>query len=238
MDIQGFGFEPGTILNDKYEVVAMLGDGWEGEVYKLRERATGIHRAGKFFFPRRNPRNRTLRTYAKKLHRLRHCHALIQYYTQERVIWQGRRIDYLVSEYVEGESLSAFVKHQTGKRLHPYQGLHLLHALALGIEEIHDKRQFHGDLHTDNIIVRRYGLRFELKVFDFFQWKMPSRELIQEDVYDLVRIFYDVLGGQPRYARHPATVKDLCAGLKKSLIRKRFRNAGQLRRYIETLEWE
>ncbi len=238
MDIQGFGFEAGTILNDKYEVVSMLGDGWEGEVYKLRERATGIHRAGKFFFPRRNPRNRTLRSYAKKLHKLRHCHALIQYYTQERMDWQGRRIDYLVSEYVEGEMLSSFVKHQPGRRLHPYQGLHLLHALALGVEEIHDQRQFHADLHTDNIIVRRYGLRFELKLFDFYQYQLPTQELIQEDVYDLVRIFYDVLGGQRTYARQPATVKDLCMGLKKTLIRKRFRNAGQLRRYIETLEWE
>lgn len=238
MDIQAFKFEPGTTLSDKYEVIESLGDGWEGEVYKLRELATGIHRAGKFFFPRRNPRNRTLRSYAKKLHRLRHCHALIQYYTQERITWHGRRIDYLVSEYVEGPSLSTFVKQQPGRRLHPYQGLHLLHALALGIEEIHNQRHFHGDLHSDNIIVRRYGLRFELKLFDFYQWEMPTQELIQEDVYDLIRIFYDVLGGQRHYARQSATVKDLCMGLKKTLIRKRFRNAGQLRRFIETLEWE
>lgn len=238
MDIQAFNFDSGIILSDKYEVVEPLGDGWEGEVYKLRELATGIHRAGKFFFPRRNPRNRTLRAYAKKLHRLRHCRALIQYYTQERIAWQGRRIDYLVSEYVEGPSLSTFVKQQPGRRLHPYQGLHLLHALALGIEEIHDQRHFHGDLHSDNIIVRRYGLRFELKLFDFYQWQLPTQELIQEDVYDLVRIFYDVLGGQRHYARQSATVKGVCMGLKKTLIRKRFRNAGQLRRYIETLEWE
>ena len=73
---------------------------------------------------------------------------------------------------------------------------------------------------------------------NMFMCSDPGQELIQEDVYDLVRIFYDVLCGQPRYARQPAAVKDLCMGLKKSLIRKRFRNAGQLRRYIETLEWE
>ncbi len=238
MDVQRFDFEPGTVLNRKYEVLGFLGDGWEGEVYKLRERATGIRRAGKFFFPRRNPRNRTLRAYAKKLHALRHCHALIQYYTQESMQFHGRRIDYLVSEYVEGESLSSFVGRQPGRRLHPYQALHLLHALSSGVAEMHNLRHSHGDLHTDNIIVRRYGLRFELKLFDFFQWEMSTQDLIQEDVYDLIRIFYDVLGGKRTYARQSPTVKNICRGLKRSLIRQQFRTAGQLRQHIETLEWE
>jgi RIO-like serine/threonine protein kinase len=238
MDVQDFHFERGTILNGKYEVRSLLGSGWEGKVYKLKERATGIERAGKFFFPRRNRYNRTLKLYAKKLHRLRDCRALIQYYTQESMEFEGRRIDYLVSEYVEGDMLSAFVKHHPGKRLHEYQALHLLYALAQGVEEIHRLRQFHGDLHSDNIIVRRYGLRFEVKMFDFFHWKLPTQELIQEDVYDLIRLYHEVLGGAPRYKRLSRTAKSLCMGLKKSLIRKKFRNAAHLRKHLETIELE
>lgn len=238
MEVQDFTFERGTILNGKYEVRSLLGEGWEGKVYKLLERATDIERAGKFFFPRRNPRNRTLKKYAKKLHRLRHCKALIQYYTQESMEYEGRRIDYLVSEYVEGDILSEFVKNQPGKRLHEYLALHLLYALAQGVEEIHNQRQFHGDLHSDNIIIRRYGLSFEIKLIDFYHWKFPTQELIQEDVYDLIRLYYDVLGGQPRYHRLSRTAKSLCMGLKRSLIRAKFRNASQLVKYLENLELE
>ena len=51
-------------------MVTLLGAGWEGEVYLVRERGTGIERTVKIFFPRRNPRDRTLRFYARKLHKL------------------------------------------------------------------------------------------------------------------------------------------------------------------------
>ena len=81
-EIETFDLYPGRILARKYEVISLLGTGWEGEVYKVRESATGIERAAKFFFPQRNPRDRTVNFYAKKLHKLRHCPILIQYHTQ------------------------------------------------------------------------------------------------------------------------------------------------------------
>src|SRR4030042_2142159 len=81
--ITRFDLAPGTIVAGKYEIVAQLGTGCEGEVYMLRECDTGIERAGKFFYPHRNPRNRVLNYYARKLHKLRHCPILIQHHTQE-----------------------------------------------------------------------------------------------------------------------------------------------------------
>jgi len=87
--IEHFGFEPGTVLLDKYEVLSLLGRGWEGEVYLLRECSTGIERAGKFWYPHRNPGNRAARFYARKLHKLRHCPILIQYHTQEMIDYEG-----------------------------------------------------------------------------------------------------------------------------------------------------
>src|SRR5262245_25308594 len=103
--IKTFAFAPGDQLAEKYEIVSLLGRGWEGEVYKLREARTGIEHAAKFFFPHRNPRDRAARFYAKKLHKLRHCPILIQYHTQERIPFDGQKITCLVSEYVEGELL-------------------------------------------------------------------------------------------------------------------------------------
>ena len=59
--IWSFNLPCGYCLAGKYQVVTLLGAGWEGEVYLVRERGTGIERTVKIFFPRRNPRDRTLR---------------------------------------------------------------------------------------------------------------------------------------------------------------------------------
>ena len=235
--IETFDLELGDLLVGKYEVVGRLGQGWEGEVYLVSELGTGIERAAKFFYPHRNPRNRTLRYYAKKLHRLRHCPILIQYHTQESVDFDGVPVTFVVSEYVEGEPLSEFLARQPGKRLDPFQAFHLLHALAAGMESIHHLREYHGDLHTDNIIVRRAGLGFDVKLLDLYRWKAPRRVNIQDDVCDLVRVFYDAVGGRARYAKQPPEVKAICCGLKRSLILRKFSTAGELRQKLETMQW-
>ena len=235
--IWSFNLHCGDCLAGKYQVVTLLGAGWEGEVYLVRERGTGIERTVKIFFPRRNPRDRALRFYARKLHKLRHCPVVIQYHTRDTFIYDDTKVSFLLSEFVEGELLSDFLKRQRGRRLSPFQGVHLLHALAIGIESIHKLGDYHGDLHADNIIVLRYGLGFELKLLDMFHWGAPNAENIQHDVYDLIRIFYDAIGGQRHYARQPQEVKDICKGLKRTLIAREFRSAGKLRHHLETMEW-
>lgn len=235
--IASFALEPGRVLAGRYRVDSMLGAGWEGEVYKIVEIGTGIPRAAKLFFPHRNPRNRAARRYALKLHKLRHCGILIQYYAQDVVELAERKVTMLVSEFVEGELLSELLERQPGRALTPFEALHLLHALAAGIADIHMAREYHGDLHTDNVIVRRYGLGFEIKLIDLFQWDQPRRANIQGDVYDLIRIFYDALGGERRYRNHRPELKAICCGLKRSLILRKFRNAGHLRDYLETMTW-
>jgi serine/threonine protein kinase len=235
--VDSFDFQPGRTLGSKYEVVSKLGAGWEGEVFMVRERVTGIERAAKFFFPQRNPNNKTLLFYAKKLHKLRHCPILIKYLTQETITFRRSPITFLVSEYVEGELLSEYIERQPGKRIDAFRALHLLHALASGIASIHRMREYHGDLHTDNVIVRRYGLGYDLKLLDVFHWGAPSARNIRIDMCDLIRIFYDVIGGQKHYAKQAPEIKALCCGLKRSLILKKFRTAVKLCEYLETMKW-
>jgi serine/threonine protein kinase len=235
--IESFHLAPGGILAGKYEVTGFLGVGWEGEVYKLREIDTGIDLAGKFFFPQRNIRGKTLRVYARKLHKLRSCPILIQYHTSDTCRIEGFDVRFLVSEYVEGELLSKFLARQRGKRLEMFDGLHLLHALAKGMEIIHNKKEYHGDLHTENIILRRYGISFDVKLLDLYHYGPAQAVDLHDDVCDLIRIFYDAIGGKERYSRQPRVVKKICRGLKRSLILKQFRTAGQLRQYLETLDW-
>ncbi|MCH8157690.1 MAG: protein kinase [Nitrospinae bacterium] len=225
------------MIGKKYRVVSRLGAGWEGEVYKVYEIHTGIERAAKLFFPQRNIRDKTAKIYAQKLHKLRHCPLLIQYHTQEKMVFRKTPVTVLISEYVEGILLSDFLDHLPGKRLDPFKALHLLHTLTRGIEEIHLLREYHGDLHTDNIIVNKFGLNFELKFLDLFHWGAFRQENVKEDICGLIRLFYDTLGGARHYAKQPAVVKNICCGLKQNLILKKFKSASRLREHIETLEW-
>lgn len=217
--------------------MSKLGSGWEGEVYRICEKNTGITRAAKFFFPQRNHLNRAVKFYAKKLHKLRHCSILIQYHTQERITYMREPITFLVSEYVEGKLLSNFLTQQPGKRFSLYEGLHLLYALTVGVEEIHKAHEYHGDLHDDNIIVQRKGLSFTAKLVDLYNWGSPDAKNIRDDVYDLIRIFYDSIGGARFYSKYPRQVKEICCGLRKNLIMKKYRTAGHLRQYLEDMPW-
>ena len=236
--IDSFDLQPGRVIARKYEIVNKLGTGWEGEVYSIIELSTGIEKAAKFFFPQRNMRNRTASHYAKKLHRLRHCPIVMQYHTQEIFTFRKIPITVMISEYVKGQILSEFIKHQPGKKLIPFQAIHFLYALVQGLEPIHHLGEYHGDLHEDNIIISRYGLGFELKLLDTFYWPQSRKLNIQEDLIDAVRIFYDTLGGQRYYARQPKVIKYICCGLKRGLILSKFKNASQLREHLESMNWE
>ena len=162
--IDAFDFEPGRRLAGRYEVEALLGRGWEGEVYKVIELKTGIPRAAKIFFPQRNERDRAVKFYARKLNRLRDCDIVIQYHHSEPIRFRKHALTCLISEYVEGDLLCDVVARQKGKRLAPFEALHVLHTLARGVEAIHAVREYHSDIHSENVIVRRRGIHFDLSL--------------------------------------------------------------------------
>jgi len=236
MQIQSFDFPNGKIIRN-YHIVDFLGKGWEGEVYLIKEISTGIDRIVKFFYPKRNVRGRASKYYAKKMHKLRNCGIIIQYHTQGTISFKGQPITYLISEFIEGEKLSDFVNKQPGKRLQPFMALHFLHSLAKGMDCIHMMGEYHGDLHQGNIILQRHGLGFDLKLIDLHHLGATKPEHIRDDVIDMIKVFYEVLGGVQHYSKLPVEIKDICCGLKSSLIFKKFRTAGQLKQYIENMEW-
>jgi hypothetical protein len=113
----------------------------------------------------------------------------------------------------------------------------LLYALVKGIEEIHLRNEYHGDLHTDNIIVNKFGLNFGLKVLDLLHYGNPKPEFLKDDLMGLIEIFHEVLGGSKSYSKHPQVIKHICCGLKKSMIIKKFKTVSQLREHLEILDW-
>jgi len=236
--LKSFSLQSGRIIARKYEVLEKLGEGWEGEVYKFRDIRTGIDHAAKLFFPHRDPEDKAVIAYAHRLYRLRHCEMVIRYHTEESIQLKGAPVTILISEFIEGEILESFVQRQTGKRLSPFVALHLLHALARGMEEIHNLGEYHGDLHTENIMVVNHGLGFDLRLMDMYNWGKTTAAHRHCDTVDMIRLFYDVLGGQKHYAKMPRSVKQICCGLKRTLILKKYKNAGELKQYLEKFTWQ
>lgn len=234
--IQRFDFQPGRTVAGKYLIEHKLGSGYEGEVYAIVERATGVRRAAKFYYPHRDPMGKSAIAYARKLDALRHCPILLQYHHQELVTVQKNKVMMVVSELFEGEQLSTFLKKQPGG-LSTFEALHVLHALVRGIAPIHARGEYHGDIHDDNILIRRQGIGFEVRLVDFFDLGKPTKRKIWKDVLNLVMVFHTIVGGRDKYAEQPPEVKYIIRGLKDSLILSRFQSAGDIQRHLETLAW-
>tara|TARA_R110000868_G_scaffold410505_4_gene698871 strand:+ start:117181 stop:117933 length:753 start_codon:yes stop_codon:yes gene_type:complete len=237
-EIVEFNFPAGKEISHKYIVQQKLGAGYEGEVYRIVEKKTGIERAAKFFFPQRNKKGKAAIKYAKLLHELSWCDLVIHYHTHEEIFFRGQSIACLISEYVDGQILTDFLAKQPGKRVGVTRGLLLLHALVSGLESMHNVNIVHGDLHANNVIVQPYGVGFELKLLDMYDWGSEQRVTKINDVYDSIKLFYDALGGAKHYAKLPLEIKQICLGMKRSLITKKFRSAAALRDHIENIDWE
>ena len=232
-----FDLQPGVTLGRNYFVVGFLGNGWEGEVYKVEERRTGVLRAAKIFYERRRLSIRQLQRYTQKMHSLRQCPIVTQYHHRDIARVGREQYEILVSDLADGEMLSSFLNRQPKKRLSSFEALHLIYALAVGIEPIHFRGEYHGDIHSDNIFVKRVGLGFEVHLLDFFELGRTTREKMQNDVYDLISLLHEVIGGQAGYAKAKSDIRQIVMGRKHSLIRKKFKTAGQLRTALENLEW-
>jgi tRNA A-37 threonylcarbamoyl transferase component Bud32 len=235
--IKRFDLEPGRTVSGKYIIERTLGSGYEGEVYSIVEKATGIRRAAKFYYPHRDPLGKSAIVYARKLDALRHCPILLQYHHQEVATIQKRKVMVVISELFEGEKLSEFLSAQPRGRLTTFEALHVLYALARGIAPIHARGEYHGDIHDDNIMIRRQGIDFDVRLVDFFDLGKPTRKKIHKDVLNLIMVFHTIVGGREHYAQQPKVVKDIIRGLKDSLILKRFTSAGDIQRHLESLEW-
>jgi RIO-like serine/threonine protein kinase len=232
-----FDFPPGRRVAGKYIIERPLGSGWEGEVYAIIEKNTGIRRAAKFYYPHRDPTGKAAITYARKLDALRHCPILMQYHHQEVAYVKKRKVTVVISELVEGIKLSEFLAAQPQQRLTTFEALHVLYTLTKGIAPIHARGEYHGDIHDDNIMIRRAGIGFDVKLLDFFDLGAPTRSKIHKDVLNLVEVFHTIVGGRKLYAKQPPVVKNVIRGLKDSLILERFSSAGDIARHLEALEW-
>ncbi|MEX0876671.1 MAG: protein kinase [Phycisphaerales bacterium] len=232
-----FGITPGRVLAREYRVDRMLGAGYEGEVYLVTERLTGASRAAKLFFPERNERDKAAMHYARKLEGLRDCDIVIQYHHTQKLRLRGCDVTMLVSEFVEGVILDDLVNAYPGARMQPFEAMCVLRSIAAGLAPVHERREYHGDIHSGNILVRRRGVHYDVKLVDMYDHGRATKAHIVDDMCNVIRVFYDLLGGQKFYAKHPQVAKSICCGLKRTLIEQRYPTAWHLCRYLDSVQW-
>lgn len=235
--ITSFNLPAGRKLGPRYVVESLLGIGSEGEVYALREVDTGIRRAAKLYFPHRDPRRRTVIRHAQRLEALRTCPIVLQYHHSHEVIVRGRKVLAMISELCEGEQLDAWLKKHRGGRITPFMALHVLYALVQGLEAVHAKGEYHADVHSQNILINPVGVRFDLKLLDFYEWGKPTRWKQQHDIVDCIRVFVECMGGRDHYNKLPREIRYIACNLRYNTIVKRFPSMTALRRHLELFEW-
>lgn len=235
--IDSFSLTSGRILAGKYIVDGLIGKGWEGEVYRVRHHTTGIDYAAKLFYPQNSQGDKALKAYAQKLHRLRNHSMLVRYHTEEVITYKRQSIVMHISEFIDGVMLSEYLSQRRGKRMPPYEALHLIYALTKGVAQMHYSNEYHGDLHSDNIIVVKRGLEFEIKLLDFYYHGRTTRSKLLDDVVDIIGLLQEATGGAKHYKDQPEIIKSICKGLKRSLIKKNHQNAMELQSKFEQMHW-
>lgn len=232
-----YNFAPGKLLGRKYEVLAARGQVREGEIYTLSECATGIERTAKFFHRHLSSANRIADLHARTLHKLRHCPIILSYRTQETIHIAGSPVTFLVADFVPGDLLGDFIGRQPGLRLDWFEALHLIHALAHGVNLMHGAGESCGALRYDNIVVRRHGLGFQIKLLELAT-RRASPEAVRYDVRELLGLFHTLTAGAGGARALPAAVREL-VGTPRRYEEKalHYRDASALLSAINSLPW-
>ena len=165
------GFNPpeiGTLLQGRYELLSVLGEGGFGIVYKARQRPTGQIVAVKLLQPEKLLMAQQAELEQARFEREMLLISLLKHPNIVRLIDSGRLENghlFTVLEYVEGESLSELLKRggplplKTARRLmlQVLEALHFAHALGV----------VHRDLKPANIMVSVTGGRPNAMVLDY-----------------------------------------------------------------------
>ena len=156
----GGRFAPGALLAGRYRIVAALGRGGMGEVYRADDLTLGQSVALKFLPAglARDP-DRLARFHAevRTARQVSHPHVCRVYDVGES---DGQA--FLTMEYIDGEDLAALLR-RIG-RLPEEKGIELARQLCLGLAAAHDRGVIHRDLKPANVMIDGRG---QVRLTDF-----------------------------------------------------------------------
>ena len=208
-------FAPGTMLADRYRIVALAGRGGMGEVYRAEDLRLGQTVALKFLPAalERDPAARErLLAEVRSARTVSHPNVCRVYDVGEV---QGR--SFLTMEYIDGEDLASLLR-RIG-RLPTDKALAVARQLSAGLAAAHDKAVLHRDLKPSNVMIDGRG---HARITDFglavqtgpapsptdyagtVAYMAPERfrgtpATVQSDVYSLGLILYEAYTGKPAF---------------------------------------
>jgi Protein kinase domain len=212
---QNKGFAPGTALGERYRIVALLGRGGMGEVYRAEDLKLGNVVALKFLPASLGNNREALDGFHAEVRNAR----LVSHPNVCRVydIGEVNGQHFLTMEYVDGEDLASLLR-RIG-RLPPDKALQTAHQICAGLAAAHDCGLLHRDLKPANIMLDGRG---RVRITDFGlalsnddasgraeiagtpAYMAPEQiakgeASVRSDIYSLGLVFYELFTGRLPY---------------------------------------
>lgn len=164
-----------VILDDRYEIIEQIGVGGMAKVYKAKDRALGRFVAIKILKEQYAEDNEFLKKFnneAQSAAKLSHVN-IVNVFDIGQDLYQGRRIYYIVMEYVDGQTLKDLIVSEN--QLTNHDIVDYSTQIAQALKTAHQSGIVHRDIKPQNILIDRYGLA---KVTDFGIARVSSNATI------------------------------------------------------------
>src|SRR5271170_5023010 len=221
--IGGGRFAPGTMVADRYRIVALLGRGGMGEVYRAEDLKLGQVLAIKFLPQALSNDEATLARFHSEVRVARQ----VSHPNVCRVfdIGDADGVPFLTMEYIDGEDLSSLVR-RIG-RLPQDKAIEIARQICAGLAAAHERGVVHRDLKPANVMLDGAG---KVRLTDFglaaiaaniqgaevragtpaymAPEQLAGKEVtIKSDLYSLGLVMYEILTGKRAF--EAATLPEL-----------------------------
>jgi tetratricopeptide (TPR) repeat protein/predicted Ser/Thr protein kinase len=215
-------FPPGTVLGHRYEILALLGQGGMGAVYKAHDTELERMVALKIIRPELTTNPEILKRFKQEL-------ILARQVTHRNVIrifdlGQADGFKFITMEYLEGQDLRGYLK-EKGK-MTPEEAVLVIVQICRALEAAHSEGVIHRDLKPQNIMLdangRAYVMDFGIARSAYLPGMTQTGALVgtpeymspeqakgekigeRSDLFSLGVILYELLIGQsPYYSETP-----------------------------------
>lgn len=152
------------ILDSRYEIIKEIGVGGMAKVYKAKDRLLDRYVAIKILkdqYAEDDEFSKKFNNEAQSAAKLSHIN-IVNVYDIGKDMLNGKLIQYIVMEYVEGETLKDLIDRE--KVLENHDIIDYSTQIAQALKSAHDSGIVHRDIKPQNILIDKYGL---CKVTDF-----------------------------------------------------------------------
>lgn len=163
------------ILDSRYEIIKEIGVGGMAKVYKAKDKLLGRYVAIKILKDQYAEDEEFLKKFnneAQSAARLSHIN-IVNVYDIGKDMLNGKLIQYIVMEYVEGETLKDLIDRE--RVLENHDIIDYSTQIAQALKSAHDSGIVHRDIKPQNILIDKYGL---CKVTDFGIARVSSNATI------------------------------------------------------------